>query len=62
MYVIPQTQRQWCAHTEHDGHPKSHSGGKLAPTRNIWPLGDKALADAVAEWTLTRAQKETTDG
>lgn len=62
MYVIQNAQRQWCVHNDHDGRPKSAPGGPQKPTPNIWPLGDKALADAIAKWTLTRGQKESTDG
>lgn len=39
---------QWCAHSDHNGRPKSHPLGEAPRTRSRWPLGHASFAAAVA--------------
>jgi hypothetical protein len=57
MLSIQGTKRQQCPHQSHDGRPKSHPAGPLPATPHIWPLEDRALAEAVAAYMAKREER-----
>jgi hypothetical protein len=52
MYFIAGSDRQWCAHNDHDGRSKNHPKGPAPMTRSLWPQGDDALRRAIITETL----------
>jgi hypothetical protein len=55
MYVLKESNTQWCPTREHEGRPERDDRPALQPTRSFWPLGIDSFPAAVKEYNARRA-------